>query len=104
MDGSPVGLWIKIFGDSEVNDHRASTSINQDVARLQVAVHDAVIVDLLDGIQNSLSNAKPIHKTKSVGIAPLVQGFTIDVFHDEIWAAVFRGPTINPSCDVGVRQ
>ena len=63
-----------------------------------------MVVDFLDRIQNGLRDSKSIHKSKPVGIAPLVQWFSIDVFHDEERAAIFRRPTIDAPRDVGVRQ
>ena len=104
MDGASVSFWIKIFGHAEVNHDGASIPIDQNVAWFEVTVDDAVVVDFLDRIQNGLCDSKSIHKSKPVGIAPLVQRFSIDVFHDEERAAVFRGPTIDAPRDVGVRQ
>ena len=66
MNGASISFWIKIFGHAKVNHNGASIPIDQNVAGFEVTVDDAVVVDLLDRIQNGLRNLKSIHETKPV--------------------------------------
>src|SRR6266567_915438 len=75
------------FGDAEINDlgHRhAVVDGDQDVRRLEVAVNDAFLVSVLDGLADLHEQVESFAGGKVCLVAVIVDLDAADQFHDEV--------------------
>jgi hypothetical protein len=75
---------VEQLGDAEVEQLRLSRLGDQDVARLDIAVDDKVLVRKMDGKANLLEDLYPLGDRQPVTVAIEVDRFSFDVLHDEV--------------------
>jgi hypothetical protein len=93
------------LGDAEVDDLRnrpAVVGCHQHVGRLDVAMDDALLVGVLDGLADGDEQLQAFADCEPVGVAILRDGQALDQFHDEIGASGVRGAGVEDLGDVGV--
>ena len=75
-------------GNAEIEDFGLARFLDQDVARLQVAMNDGLIVSVLHRVAHlgQKLEARPSVEASTAGI--LIQGHPADHFHGDEWPAV----------------
>ncbi|HNB81428.1 MAG TPA: CoA transferase subunit A [Chitinophagaceae bacterium] len=101
------GLFGKLglgrLGDAKVNDlgHGATVLLgDEDVVRLEVAVNDAFLVRVLDGLANLDEQPQPRFGVELVGVAVIGDALALDQFHHEVGAACVRCAAVEHAGDV----
>ncbi len=95
---------VEQLRDAEIQQLRHALRRDQDVVRLQVAMHDQVLVRVVDGRAHRAHQRDPLFGRQSPAVAVGVDRFAVDVLHDEVRRAVRRAPAIEQSRDVRVLQ
>ena len=95
---------VEQLGDAEVEQLRHALRRDQDVVRLQVAMHDQVLVRVVDGRAHGAHQRDPLLGREPPPVAVRVDRFAVDVLHDEVGRAVRRAPAVEQSRDVRVLQ
>ena len=90
------------LGDTKVEKLRHAIVGYQDVARLQVAMNDEVLMSELDGGAHGAKQLQPLVDGESMGVAVLVNGHAIDELHDQVGISFFGAATVQQSSDVGM--
>ncbi len=93
------------LGDAEINHlgHRhAIVQRDQDVRGLDVAVDDALLVRVLDGVADLDEQVKPFPGAEAVLVAVVGDADAPDQFHDEVGAARLGGAGVEHLGDVGM--
>ncbi len=93
---------IEQLGDAEVEKLHRPIGVNQDVARLQVAMDDQMAVRVVDRRAHRSKQSQPLIDRQPVFVAVGVDGRALDVLHDEIGLAAFRYAAVEEMGDVGV--
>ncbi len=84
-----AGLFGGDAGDAEIGEHRATASIDHDVAGLDVAVDDAFAGGGGQCVGGLFGDATShFRRALALAIDELGQRFAVDVFHDEVGLAV----------------
>ena len=76
------------LGDSEVEYLRPTAIVDHDVSRLDVAVHDAVSVRLLESVGNFGGDAHDLADRHRAALQPIAQRLPFDVLHGDEGRAV----------------
>ena len=100
-------LSLEQAGDAEVEHFRLARAIDEDVARLDVAVDDAAIVRVLDGVADSRDELEPRRDIERVRRDVLAQWRALDELHGEVrlrCLADLRGPGLVDLRDAGMLQ
>ena len=103
MRANSVLVGIEELGDPEIEQLRDAVGGDQDVARLEVAVDDQVLVGEVDrraDLPEELAAARWVGSFRVVAI--LVDRLPLDVLHDEVGAAVLGGAAVEQLGDVRV--
>ena len=93
------------FGDAEINHlgHQPSGLLaDDDVGGFQIAVDDALLVGVLDGIANREKQLQPAAHAEAVVVAEIGDFLAIHQFHDEVRPAGGGGAGIEDAGDVRV--
>src|SRR5262249_3845381 len=75
---------------------------DKDVRRFYVAMNDALLVRVLNGVANGDKDLEPFNRRQIVFIAISRDGHTAHEFHHEIWAARLGRARIEDLGDVGM--
>jgi len=97
-----VGGHIQDLGDAEVEQFRFSVGGDQDIARLQVAMHDQIPVQIGGGRADLEEQCDLLPHAQTRG--KNVDGFAIDVFHGQKRLAARQMAGIQHASDVRVSQ
>ena len=93
-------LAIRRFGDSEINHLRHGHAVEhryQDVRRLDIAVDDALLMRMLNGIADLDEQIQPLAGIEAVFVAVSRNPHPAHEFHHKVRAARFRSAGIeNP--------
>ncbi|MFN8587523.1 MAG: hypothetical protein U0704_06935 [Candidatus Eisenbacteria bacterium] len=92
------------LGDAEIEQLRAAFAVHEDVARLEIAVHDQVAVRELDGLAHAEEALHARTHVERMLVAPAVDGQAVHELHDEVGLAVGRRAAVEQSRDVRVRE
>jgi hypothetical protein len=93
------------LGDAEVDDLRHRPVVphgHQDVARLDVAVDDGLLVGVLEPFAHLHEQLEPGPRAQPLPVAVVGDGHAVHVLHDEERTAVLRGARIEDARDVGM--
>ena len=91
------------LGNSEINHLRNGDAIVQgdkDVGRLDVAMNDALLMGMLDGLTDSHEKIQSVDGRHLVLVAILRNRYAADQFHDKVRTASLRGARIKHLRDV----
>jgi hypothetical protein len=98
----PVGVGGA--GDAEVEDLGLAGLVHQDVAGLEVAVDDPLLVGVLHRVADPRQQLQPGRRRKALAPGVLVQRHAADELHREERPAVLRHPRLVDLGDAGVVQ
>ena len=101
--GRRLGAGHEDFGQAEVGHIGLVVAVEEDVRRLQVAVDDAVGVQMLDRPGDDAHQPHDRVEGKRLAGDPLGQALAFDVFHGEVVLAVVLADVVDLR-DVGVSQ
>ena len=94
---SPALCEAKVgeFGD----DHVGPSDLDQDIFRLDVAMNDAIIVEIIQRLKKLIADNGPFlgSQTSMVGVHLREKCTTRCIFHDEEWELVLGLPEIDES-------
>ena len=96
---------VERLGDAEVDDLGRGLTVlvlDEDVARLEVAVDHALGVRVLHRLAHLDEQPQPIRKTQSMPIAMLRDGQALDQFHREPGPCLLGQPAVEDFRDAGV--
>ena len=97
--------WIDGFGDAEVDDLGGGFAVlfaDENVGRFDIAVNDALLVGVLDGLTDLDEDGKAVLNGELPFVAILGEWITGNVFHDEIRSSFFSRSRIDYTGDVRV--
>jgi len=97
-------LSFQPLGDAEVEELRLPLLRHQDVARLQVAMDQQVLVRILDRAADPPKKIQAPVDRQPVQLAVAVDGQAFHQLHDEVWATLRRGAAVVEAGNVGVLQ
>jgi hypothetical protein len=103
--GEAQGGAIDGAGDAEVDDLGGGLAVidgDEDVGGLDVAVDDAALVRVLDGLADGDEEAEAGWDVEMGGIAVLRDGDAVDELHDEVEAAGVGGSGVERTGNEGV--
>ena len=92
------------LGDSEIEQLRHRLRRHQDVAGLQVAVHDQVLVRVLHGVADLAKQLEPRRDRQTLLVAVLVDRLAVHVLHDEVRRTLGRRTAVEEAGDVRMVQ
>ena len=98
--GRAVGL--EQLGDAEVQQLRHPGGSDEDVAGLDVAVHDEALVRVLHGAADLPEEREAAVDRQAPVVAPLDERLPLHVLQDEVGLARLRRPAVEQARDVGV--
>ena len=98
--GRAVGL--EQLGDAEVEQLRHARGGDEDVAGLDVAVHDEALVRVLHGAADLPEEREAAVDRQAPVVAPLDERLPLHVLEDEVGLARLRRPAVEQARDVGV--
>src|SRR5262249_31586829 len=78
------GAWIHQFGNAEVEQFGNAVGGDQNVRRFDVAMHDQVLVSVLNRGANLLEQPQSLRDVESPVFAVFIDAPTVDVFHREV--------------------
>ncbi len=90
------------LGQAEIQDLGRPVRSDHDVARLDVAVDDAVLVGLGQALGHLGGEAQRVGRRKVAAGDPVLQGFALVAGHDDVEAAVGRFVDLVDGADVGM--
>ena len=79
-----IATQAEDLGEAEVGDFHAPFAVDEDILRLDVAVHDAFVVGVLQRVAELRNDLQRPSGRKLPGLLELPQIYAIDVFHDEV--------------------
>ena len=90
--------------DPEIQQSRPAVRSDQDIARLEVAMHDVASVRVLDRFQHLEEETQPVVDREPAlpGVSEKID--TFDVLEDEVSAAVGGAATVEKSRDPGMLE
>ena len=100
-----VSGWLHGLGQAEVDDlgdGLAVVEADEDVRGLQVAVDDALLMGVLDGLANRDEELEPLLDREADVVAVLGDRHAFDVFHDEVRPAFVGHAAVKDLGDVGM--
>ena len=103
MGGGHVAT-LELLGDAEVEQLDPAIAIDQQVGRLEVAMHDQVAMRVTHRIQHLQEQHRALAQAEGVRIAPAVDRHAVDPFHHEVRLAVLADATVQQDRDVGMLQ
>src|SRR5688572_30319125 len=79
-----AGGFCKKFSDAEIQQLHLAFAIHQDIGRLEIAMHDQVLVCMINGCQDLEEEVQALANAEAVSVTILGDGTAVDVFeHDE---------------------
>ena len=93
-------LSIDELRDAEVQQLRHALVGHEDVRRFDVAVHDQVLMRVVDRRADRLEQPQPVGDREALPIAVVVEADAVDVFHDEVGHAFLRRAAVEELRDV----
>ena len=100
IDGEEQTLGVERLGDAEIHELRRTVRGDEDVAGLQVAVHDEVLVREVNRRAHLLEQREPLDDGELSAVAVLAYGLPVDVLHDQVRQAVLRRSAVEQARDV----
>lgn len=97
-------LGLQELRDAEVQQLHLADPRDEDVRRLQVAVHDEGLVRVLGGVAHDAEQAQPFFDRQPLPVAMSGDRAPVHVLHDEIGRALGREAGIEQASDVRVRE
>ena len=99
LSGSKAGgiRWIDCLGNAKVNDlHNGTVSVTryQDVAGLQIAMNDALLVRVLHAGTHINEEAHAVTRTHATFVTEGRDSEPINERHDKPWSAIFGGASV----------
>ncbi len=104
-DGQRVASGLTLvqqFGDAEIEQLGHPGVRHQDVRRLEIAVHDEVLMSVVHRGTNRLKELEPCNDVEMLRVAIGVNRNTVDVLHDDVCGTVRKRATIQEMRDVGM--
>ena len=92
------------LGDAEIDELRRARRRHQDVARLEVPVHDLLAVRITDGRAYGPEQLQPLPDLELPRLAVRVDRRSVDVLHDEVGKSFLGGAAVEQTGDVGMVQ
>jgi hypothetical protein len=93
-----------IFCDAEVEQLGYTFSSHQDIAGLDVAMDDQVLVSVVYGGAEAAEKFQPLRDRQSVRLTIAIDGLAFDQLHHEVGKAILGCATVNESRDIRVLQ
>src|SRR5205085_1967968 len=95
-----VKLRLQQLGNAEVQQLRHAFRGDENVARLEVAMDDEVLMRVVHRAADHAKQLQALGGCKFARLAVLVYGLALDVFHDEVWQAVGGRAAVEQAGDV----
>ena len=98
--------WQQL-GDAEVEQlhhRRVAVVRDENVAGLQVTVHDKALVRVLHRIANLQKKGKSFTNRQRASVAIRGERLALDVLHHEVRLSILRDPAVQERRDVRMRQ
>ena len=90
--------------DAEIQQRRRAVAAHHHVGRLQIAVHDQVLVRKMHGGTQLLEQAQALRQRRPVRVQPLRQQHAADVLHDQVRLALVGGAAVEQARDVRMHE
>ena len=90
-----VGLLIHELGHAKIGDLHPAALVEQDVRRLDVAMHDPFVVNVLQCLANLRHNRQSFPRGQLAGIQQLPQRQTIDELHEKVIKALLLAEVVD---------
>ncbi len=85
---------VQQFCNAEIQELRNAGRGHQDIRGLEIAMHDEILVGIMNRRANRLKQLQPRIDIEPVRIAKDIDGHAVDIFHDDIGAAVGQGAAV----------
>ena len=92
------------LGDAEIEQDRRVVAAHEYIRRLQVAVHDQVLMGLMHCLAELLKKAQAQRQCRLALHQPARQHDAFDVLHDQVRLPLRRGAAVEQSCNVRMHQ
>jgi hypothetical protein len=102
LDAGGQQRALEELGDAEVEQARHAVGGDQDVRRLDVAMHHQVLMRVLHRGTDLAEEVDPGIDSETMAVAVLVDGLPADVLHDEVGPPVVGVAAVQESRDPGV--
>ncbi|MEZ5459955.1 MAG: hypothetical protein R3E65_11820 [Steroidobacteraceae bacterium] len=99
-----AGVILEHLGDAEVEQVGFALGIDQDVAGLEVAMHDEIAVRVVDGTTHFHHQLESRAGVERVPVAPGIDRCALDILQHQVGDAVVAAPAIEQSRNVRMRQ
>ena len=90
--------------NAEIEQFRDAVRRHEDVRRLEIAVHDQVLMRVLHGVAHLEEQAQALLDRQPLLLAPRGDLHAGDVLENNVGRAVISGAAVEQSRDVGVLQ
>ena len=100
----PPGGGVEELGDAEVEELGLALDRDQDVARLEVAVHDELLVGVGHRGAHLAEELHPRRHVEAARLGPLGDGRADDVLHHEVGEPLLGAPPVEEPHDARVLQ
>ena len=90
------------FRDAEIQQLHNSIGGDQDVARFQVAMHDRILVQIVDCLADLLEGLDASNEGEPLLVAILIQRQALHVLHHIVGHAIRRVPAVQNAGNIGM--
>ncbi len=99
-----VHTGIEDFRNPEIEELGLAVRGHEDVAGLEIAMDDVVVVRVLDGVEDAQTEPEAFDRVQPVLVGIQVDRHALDVLHHEVRQPFGRGPAVEEPGDVRMTE